>query len=205
MRPPLRILAAVLLITVSAPAFADKVTEAIASGRQYYQDQRLSKAIRELRYAIAQISRRLSAAYQATMPPAPVGWKMQKARRRGGAGIGLFAAGTIITRNYRQQDGRGRITVQLAVDNPMMQAFAMMFANPQMAAASGFERIRVRGVRTDALIKYNPETKRGEAILLLAGRVFIKIGGQRIENDAILRDLLQSWNYEDLKKVAEIR
>lgn len=205
MRLPLRALAAVLLITFSAPAFADKVTEAIDAGQKYYEDQRLSKAIRELRYAIAKISRRLSDAYEATMPPAPSGWMIRKARRRGGAGGGFFAAGTIITRNYRQEDGRGRITAQLIVDNPMMQAFAMMFANPQMAAASGFERIRVRGVRTDALMKYNDETKRGEAILLLAGRIFIKLGGQRIESDAILRDLLQGWNYEELKKVAEIR
>jgi len=205
MRPPLKALAAALLIAFSAPAFADKVTDAIASGRKYYEDQRLSKAIRELRYAVSQISRRLSKAYEATMPPAPGGWKMRKARRRGGGASVLFGAGTIITRNYRQEDGKGRVTVQLIVDNPMMQAFAMMFANPQIAAASGFERIRVRGVRDDALLKFNDETKRGEAILLLGGRIFIKIAGRRIEGDEILRDLLQSWNYEELMRVAEIR
>lgn len=205
MRAPFRALAAALMITVSAPAFADKVTDAIASGRKFYQDQRLSKAMRELRYAIAQISRRLSQSYEATMPPAPSGWRSRKARRRASGASGFFSAGTIITRRYRQQDGRGRVTVQLTVDNPMMQAFAAMFANPQIAAASGFERLRVRGVRSDALLKYNDETKRGEAILLLAGRIFIKISGRRIDNDGIIRDLLETWNYEDLKKVAEIQ
>ncbi len=205
MRPPLKALAAALLITFSAPAFADKVTDAIASGQKYYDDQRLSKAVRELRYAIAQISRRLSEAYEATMPPAPSGWKTRKARRRGGAGGGFFSAGTIITRHYRQEDGRGRITAQLIVDNPMMQAFAAMFANPQIAAASGFDRVTVRGARADALLKFDPDTKRGEAILLLAGRIFIKLDGRRIESDGVIRDLLQSWNYEELKKVAEIR
>lgn len=205
MRAPFKALAAALLITFSAPAFADKVTDAIASGRKFYEDQRLSKAMRELRYAIARISRRLSQSYEATMPPAPSGWKMRKARRRASASGAFFSAGTIITRRYRQQDGRGRVTAQLIVDNPMMQAFAAMFANPQIAAASGFERIRVRGVRSDALLKYNDETKRGEAILLLAGRIFIKIDGRRIDNDGIIRDLLETWNYEDLKKVAEIQ
>lgn len=205
MRPPLKALAAALLITFSAPAFADKVTDAIRSGQKHYEDQRLSKSIRELRYAIAQITRRLSEAYEATMPPAPSGWKTQKARRQGAAGGAFFSAGTILTRHYRQEEGRGRVTVQLIVDNPMMQAFAAMFANPQIAAASGFERVRVRNVRADALLKYDPDTKRGEAILLLAGRIFIKLDGRRIENDGIIRDLLQGWNYEELKKVADIR
>ena len=205
MRPPLKALVAALLITVSAPAFADKVTDAIRSGQKHYEDQRLSKSIRELRYAIVQITRRLSEAYEATMPPAPSGWKTQKARRQGAAGGTFFSAGTILTRHYRQEDGRGRVTAQLIVDNPMMQAFAAMFANPQIAAASGFERVRVRGVRADALLKYDPDTKQGEAILLLAGRIFIKLDGRRIENDGIIRDLLQGWNYEDLKKVADIR
>ncbi len=87
----------------------------------------------------------------------------------------------------------------------MMQAFAMMFANPQLAAASGFERLRVRGVSGDALLKFNPDRKRGEIILLLAGRIFIKLNGRQIESDEILRDLLQGWNFADLKAAADIK
>jgi len=205
MRPPLKALAAVLLITFSAPAFADKVTDAMDSGRKFYDDKRLSKAIRELRFAIVQMSKRLSEAYQATMPPPPDGWKMRKARRRGNAGGIFAAAGTIITRDYIREGGRGRLTVQLAVDSPMVQIFAAMFANPQVAAAGGFERLSVRGVREEAMIKFNPDTKRGEAMLMLAGRILISVKGRRIENDRVFRDLLEGWNYKALKKVAEIQ
>lgn len=205
MRLPLRALAAALLIVCANPAFADKVTDAIRSGQKNYEDKHLSKAVRELRYAISQITRQLATAYEATMPPAPSGWITRKARRQGSAGGIFLAAGTTISRNYRQTDGRGRLSVQLIVDNPMMQAFAAMFANPQIAANAGFERVKLRDVREEALVKFNPDTKRGEAILLLAGRVFIKISGRRIESDGILRDLLEGWNYEELKKVAEIK
>ncbi len=204
MRLPLKSLAAALLITVSAPAFADKVTDAIGAGLKYYEEQRLAKAIGELGYAVGQISRRLAEIYEATMPPAPGGWKTQKARRQGVRG-GIFSTGVIINKRYRQLDGRGSITAQLIVDNPMMQAFAAMFVNPQVAAASGFERTRVRGVSEEALIKYDPDNKRGEARLMLASRVFIKLNGSGLESEEVLKEMLQGWNYAEIKRIAEIK
>ena len=87
----------------------------------------------------------------------------------------------------------------------MMQAFAQMFANPQLAAAGGYERARLRGVDDDALVKYDENTKRGEAILLMRGRVFIKVSGSNLESDEPLRAVLQGWKFKDLMTIADIK
>ena len=191
-------------LIAATPAAADKISDAIRDGQQHYEDNRLSKAMKELRYAISQIGRKLAKAYEATFPEAPDGWEARKARGRSTQGMGMFG-GTVVNRSYRQEGGRGRIKAELVVDNPMMQAFAQMFANPQLAAAGGYERARLRGVDDDALVKYDENTKRGEAILLMRGRVFIKVSGSNLESDEPLRAVLQGWKFKDLMTIADIK
>ena len=191
-------------LIAATPAAADKITDAIRDGQRYYEDDRLSKAMKELRYAIGQIGRKVAKAYEATFPQAPDGWTARKARSRSTQGLGMFG-GTAVNRSYQQEGGRGRIKAELVIDNPMMQAFAQMFANPQLAAAGGYERARLRGLDDEALIKYDENTKRGEAILLMRGRIFIKVSGRSLESDAPLRAVLESWRFEDLMRIADIK
>jgi hypothetical protein len=195
------LIVAASLIAVSATAQADKISDAIREGQRLYDDGKLSKAVKELQYAISRIGRRVAAAYEETLPPPPDGWRASKAKSSSAQALGMFT-GTTVRRTYRQDGGRGRITAELVVDNPMVQAFVAMFTNPQMAATAGYDRARIKDLREEALVKYDADTRRGEMILLIGGRVFIKLTGRRIDSDDVLRGLLEAWDYDKLRAVA---
>jgi hypothetical protein len=185
-------------------AQADKVTDAIDRASKAYSDGKLSSTSRELQFAIGRVSRRLARAYQEAMPPAPDGWKARRARRRN-QGIGVMGMGISVNKRYRADGGgRGRASAQIIIDNPMIQAMGAMFANPALAQNSGFERLEVKGLAQPGFIKFDEDRKRGEAIILIAGRVFLKVQASRIEDEDVLRNLAAGWNIKRIKEIAEI-
>jgi len=191
-------------LVAGGTAQADKVTDAIDRASKAYSDGKLSSTSRELQFAIGRVSRRLAKAYQEAMPPAPDGWKARRARRRN-QGVGVMGMGISVNRRYRSDGGRGRASAQIIIDNPMIQAMAAMFANPALAQNSGFERLEVKGLAQPGYIKFDEDRKRGEAIILIAGRIFLKVQASRIEDEDVLRDLAAGWNIKRIKEIAEIQ
>ncbi|MDH3232267.1 MAG: hypothetical protein OEQ29_01980 [Alphaproteobacteria bacterium] len=201
-----RLAAAIVVATlaVAGAARADKVTDAIERASKAYGDGKLSSTSRELQFAIGRISRRLAKVYGEAMPPAPDGWKARRARTRQ-QGIGMMGLGISVQRRYRPDGGgRGRASAQLVVDNPMMQAMGAMFANPAMAQSSGYERLEVKGQAQPGFIKFDEDRKRGDAIILIGGRVFLKVEAMGVENEDVLRALVAGWNIKRIKEIAEI-
>lgn len=203
---PKRLLAAAVAATLMAAgaAQADKVTDAIDRASKAYSEGKLSSTSRELQFAIGRVGRRLARAYEKAMPPAPDGWRSRKARRRSRT-VGMMGLGITVNKRYRSEEGRARATAQLVVDNPMIQAMGAMFANPAMAQSSGYERMEVKGLSQHGYIKFDEDRKRGEAIILIAGRVFLKIRARRIEDEDVLHTLVAGWDIERIKEIAEIR
>jgi len=196
--------AMVIALTAGGTAQADKVTDAIDRAAKAYGDGKLSSTSRELQFAIGRISRRLAKAYGQAMPPAPDGWKARRARRRN-QGIGVMGMGISVQQRYRPDGGgRGRASAQLVIDNPMMQAMGAMFANPAMAQSSGYERLEVKGLAQPGFIKFDEDRKRGDAIILIAGRIFMKVAASNVENEDVLRALVSGWNIKRIKEIAEI-
>jgi hypothetical protein len=192
-------------LLVGGTAQADKVTDAIDRATKAYGDGKLSSTSRELQFAIGRIGRRLAKAYEEAMPPAPDGWKARRARRQN-QGIGVMGMGISVQRRYRPDGGssRGRASAQLVIDNPMIQAMGAMFANPAMAQSSGYERLEVKGLAQPGFIKFDEDRKRGDAIILVAGRIFMKVEASNIESEDVLRKLVEGWNIKRIKEIAEI-
>lgn len=200
------LMAAAVAVSLMAggTAQADKVTDSIDRASKAYSDGKLSSTSRELQFAIGRVSRRLAKAYQEAMPPAPDGWKARRARRQN-QGVGVMGMGISVNRRYRPDGGSGRASAQIIIDNPMIQAMAAMFANPALAQNSGFERLEVKGLAQPGYIKFDEDRKRGEAIILIAGRIFLKVQASRIENEDVLRNLAAGWNIKRIKEIAEIQ
>lgn len=197
--------AVVVLLACTGTAQADKVTDAIGRATKAYGDGKLSTTSRELQFAIGRIGRRLAKAYEEAMPPAPDGWKARRARRKNQT-IGMMGLGISVQQRYEPDGGgRGRATAQLVIDNPMIQAMGAMFANPAMAQSSGYERLEVKGLALPGFIKFDEERKRGDAIILMAGRIFMKVEASNIENEEVLRKLAAGWNIKRIKEIAEIQ
>jgi hypothetical protein len=195
--------AAVAALMTAGTAQADKVTDSIDRASKAYSAGKLSSTSRELQFAIGNVSRRLAKAYREAMPPTPDGWKARRANRRG-QGIGVMGLGITVTKRYRADGGRGRARAQLIIDNPMIQAMGAMFANPAMAQNSGYERMEVKGLAQPGFIKFDEDRKRGDAIILIAGRIFLKVEVSRVEDEDMLRDLANGWNIKRIKEIAEV-
>ncbi len=205
MRFTLTIIAGLFLLPLAAgPARADKAGEAIDKAKSYYDDKRYARAARELQYAISLVSKKLRAALIETLPPAPSGWRARPVKAAPQASV-IVIAGHTLTRRYNQDGGRGRITAQLIVDNPLLSAMAALFNNPALAAAQNYERTRIDGIDEDLFIKYDADRKEGEIVLLIAARVFIKLRGRNIDGTDVLKTMMAKWNVKRLKKIAEVR
>jgi len=198
-------LAASLSFTAAAsPAWADKVTDAIDKAAAAYKAGKMSAATTELQYALTKIKERLAKAYIATFPDAPEGWRAGRVRSSAGNAM-VRMAGQVISRRYTQQGGRGRLNAQLIVDNPTMQAFLTLFANPTYARSAGYDPIKIDGVPETAMLKYDENRKRGDLIFIMAGRVVIKVTGRQLENGNVLSSLVKRWNIAQVRKTAGIK
>lgn len=189
----------------AAPARADKVTDAIAKAKEYYDAGNLPRANARLQYAIGQIARKLQEIYSTTFPPAPDGWRVRERRRRGNQSMMFMQVGTVINKTYNEQDGRGYIQAQLVVDSAMMTAMMGTLGNPAMAQRMGYEQVDMDGYPQGVLIKFDEDRRRGEAVAMIAGRIFLKVSGQNLENDKILRQLLSTWKIAELKQAVGIK
>lgn len=194
-----------VLIAATGVARADEISDSISSAQKLYVEGRLSKAANELNYAVGQIGKKLRQAYLATLPSAPAGWKELSSRSRSQAGLAVFAQGQIIKKSYRQDGAQGRINAELVVDNPMLQALAGMFGNPAMASRMGYERVSLSGIDEKAYLKWDDQGKRGEIVLVMAGRVYIKMSARNLEDPDLLKQMMQAWDIKKIKEIAELK
>ncbi|MBK5937968.1 hypothetical protein CCR96_01450 [Halochromatium roseum] len=190
----------------SGPVFADQIIEQINQSLELYQNKEYGAAITELEFAISDLKKLISEDIAATFPDAPAGWSALPVDRTsdsggGGAAAALFGGsmGTILERQYTQDDGNGSLTATLTMDNPMIQGMASLFNNPAMLAAQpNVERIRIG--RETGMLKWEPEAARAEATLMLDGRIMMQVVGENLESADIAADILKAW---DIKTVRE--
>ncbi|MGC9457577.1 MAG: hypothetical protein ACP5DC_08610 [Halothiobacillaceae bacterium] len=195
-----RIQSILLAATIfSAPLAADEIRDQIETGLELYQEQDYGAAITELEFAINDIRKLMNEQIGELFPEAPSGWTAGEVES-GGGGAALFGGGggTMLQRQYREDGGRGQLETTLAIDNPMIQGMAAMFNNPAMLAAQpNIERVRIG--RESGIVKWEPERNRGEATLLLDGRVLLQVKGQNVDDIDLIIDMIKDWDLRELR------
>jgi hypothetical protein len=190
---------AALSLVAAPPARADEVIEQIDTGKAYYAEGDLSQALNEFEFAVNTLRTRISTAFMATLPDAPVLWTAGKPSLDNGAA--LLGTGVMVTRRYEEDKGDGWIMAELLADSPMVQAFSAVFSSPVMIANDpALERIRLG--RTSALLKWDAAERAGELSVSLGGRVLVKLTGQDLDDQSALVELMQRWDLEAVKQVA---
>lgn len=198
--------AALLVLTGSLPALvlADEVTEQIELGLELYQEQEYGAAITELEFAINDIRKLMSGRIADTFPEPLAGWSAGEVASSGGGGGAaamLGAGGTTLEREYRQEEGDGRLKAQLMIDNPMIQAMSALFNNPAMVAAQpNMDRVRIG--RESALVKWEPERSNAEVSLLIDGRILMQVNGQGLASQEPAVELLKAWDIDGVREQA---
>jgi hypothetical protein len=199
---PLRTVAVALAVAaLGTAARADDITEQIDSAKALYEKGEYARAASELQFAITDIQKKVGEKYVAAMPPAPAGWDADEAEAQSGAMLG---GGQMVSRRYHEQGGDGEMTLQLTIDNPMVQAMSAMFSNPALIAADPHaKRIRVGG--DTAVLKWEPGNKSGEVSMVLGGRMIVHLEGHQLASDAVLQDFMKSWDLKPLKVAAGLQ
>jgi hypothetical protein len=188
---------------IPGPALADPIVEQINQALELYQDQEYGAAITELEFAITDMRKLVSEGVAATFPDPPAGWSAMavdaSSESSGAAALFGGSMGTMLERQYSEDGGTGSLTATLTIDNPMVQGMAALFNNPAMLAAQpNVERLRIG--RETGMLKWEPESSRAEATLMLDGRIMMQVVGENLESPDIAADLLKAW---DIKAVRE--
>lgn len=190
-------LAAAALIALGGVCRADEFTDQLDLVRQYYDEGDYAAAAAELQFALEALRARLAEQYAATFPEPPEGWQAEDVETQGGAAF--MGGGVVLRRTY--SDGAGAsIEAQLVADNPMVQGFSAMLANPAvMAAQPGAKRVRIG--RANAILVYDADARTGEATLVI-GRAMIRLEGRGLDGPEPLEALLRSWDIRTLRDLA---
>ncbi|MCS4306174.1 hypothetical protein M2404_000487 [Rheinheimera pacifica] len=133
-----------LFSCLNLTASANEIDEAIAAATKHYKAGELSQAISQLDYASTLIRQEKGEQVKLAFPPAPSGWQAQDANAEVAAAA-MFGGGISASRNYYNDSDS--IDIELMMDSPMLQAFAMMLSNPSMIAMSGGKLTKIQGLQ----------------------------------------------------------
>ncbi len=184
------------LALATAPALGDEVLEQIDVARDLYLEGELTDAITELEFAIQSIRARTGDLYAGTFPEPPAGWTASEVDVVAGL-PGM--SGQMLSRSYEGPAGQ-RIDAELMVDNPMLQAFGALLQNPALLSMQPHaERVRVQ--RAPAILQW-PEDGTGELMLMLGGRLLLKLDGSGLGDRADLLDLMEAWDVATVRRLA---
>jgi len=183
----------VILFAISSPALADDVKDSINEALDYYNNGEYSDAVDSLNYASQLIQQKKSENLTTFLPEPLEGWTSKKPKSNT-AGAAMFGGGITATRQYMK--GKNNITVEIVTDSPMLQSMMMMFSNPMYATSDGGKLEKIK--RQKAIVKFNPDTNRGDIKIVVANRFLVTVKG----NNTTIKELKDYAKAIDYKKLA---
>lgn len=192
------ILTLALGLLMAPTVWADEITDQVQRGVKLYEDGKITEAIGEIEFALAQMRSQKGDALTKVFPEAPEGWKAKEPEVQS-AGASLLGGGITATRDYVQKDGRGRMSIQIFTDSPLIQTMAMMINNPMMTGGKNSKPVRINGQKG---VLQTKGKDRAELQLLVDGNILLKVDARKVENAAqMAQDMAKSV---DLKKLRQL-
>lgn len=195
MRPQLAAAALVLLIggapSLCAPAFAGDVANSIEQARAAYAKGDALHTLSALQAAETAVYGKLADQFAKTMPNAPAGWDAAGSDSQSLDSIG---GGLSITKGFSRDDST--LNATLVVDNPAVAAGGAPFKQP---LKPGWSRIKIGA--DDALERFDPSTRSGEIMILIADRALLQIEANDIGKDDALLNAAKSWDIAGIRKI----
>ncbi len=189
----------VLLIFVCwspIPACADEILEAMNEAIEAYKEKEYAEAAESLDYAKQLIQQLRSENIMKFLPEALPGWESKTAQTQS---TGMLGGMSGVQREYFKSatgnQGRKRITINIMADSPMMQGMMAMF-NPAYAGAQGGKLQKIK--RNKAIVKYDPDNRRGEVNLLVDKRYIVSVKGNSVDKKDLM-DYAKAVDYKGLK------
>ncbi len=182
-----------VLMVFSVSGYADDIENSIKEALQYYENGEYKDAVDSLNYASQLIQQKKGKGLEAFLPEPLSGWTAQETSSQA-AGAAMFGGGITAERKYSK--GSSSITIKIITDSPLMQSMMMMFSNPMFATSDGGKLERIG--RQKAIIKFDPNSKRGEIKIVVANRFFVQIEGREVTKKD-LKGYAKAIDYKKLK------
>ncbi len=186
-----------LSLCLALPAAADEIADQIKQGLKFYEDGKISQALGELEFAVAQLKQKKAEALAKVFPQAPAGWQAQKSQGKS-MGAGLMGGGISAAKSYQNQKN-GRVKIEIMTDSPFIQSLAMMLNNPMYASSGNNKLIRFKGQK--AVIKSRSESK-AELQTIIDNKVLLKVSARRVDDAA--KVVRQFAELVDLDKIRQL-
>lgn len=189
----------VLLIVVSwgaIPVCADEILDAMNEAIEAYKEKEYVGAAESLDYAKQLIQQLRSEGIIKLLPEALPGWESKTAQTQS---MGMLGGMSGVEKEYWKpgtgDEGRKRITINIMAESPMMQGMMAMF-NPMYAGAQGGKLQKIK--RNKAIVTYNPDSRSGEANVLVEKSFIVSIKGDSVDEKDLL-DYAEAVDYKGLK------
>jgi hypothetical protein len=189
----------VLLIVVSwgaIPVCADEILDSINEAIEAYKEKEYAEAAESLDYAKQLILQMRSENIMKVLPEPLPGWESKTAQTQS---MGMLGGMAGVEKEYFKpgtgDQGRKRITINIMAESPMMQGMMAMF-NPAYAGAQGGKLQKIK--RNKAIVKYNPDSRSGEANVLVKKSYIVSIKGNSVDKKDLL-DYAEAVDYKGLK------
>ncbi len=191
--------AAVLALVVCLPlkSQADEVLESIEQAVSLYKQGDFSGAAGNLDYAAQLVRQQKGGQLESFLPEALSGWTAADAQSSS-MGAMFMGGGVSAERNYREDDGDGRVQITIFTDSPMLQTVIMMFNNPMIAASSGAKLETHAGQR--AIVDYASGENRGEIRVVVDNRILVTVEGRHVEKTDLVT-YLEAIDFQGLAKM----
>ncbi|MBU1274557.1 MAG: hypothetical protein KJ720_04215 [Proteobacteria bacterium] len=188
-----------LLLSLAGPALADEISDQLNQGMKFYKDGKISQAIGEIEFALAQLKQKKAEALGQIFPEPPSGWTAEKAEGQA-AGGAMFGGGISASRNYKNSS-RGQVKIQVISDSPLIQSVAMMLSNP-MFLQGGKQGKLVRFQGHKALLK--DQGDRAEFQALIDNKVLVQLNARGVQNAAqVVQDFAGKLDLAKLKELTQ--
>jgi hypothetical protein len=189
----------VLLIVISwgaIPVCADEILDSINEAIEAYNEKEYAEASESLDYAKQLILQMRSENIMKVLPEPLPGWESKTAQTQS---MGMLGGMAGVEKEYFKpgtgDQGRKRITINIMAESPMMQGMMAMF-NPAYAGAQGGKLQKIK--RNKAIVKYNPDSRSGEANVLVKKNYIVSIKGNSVDKKDLL-DYAEAVDYKGLK------
>ena len=178
------------------PAFADEILEAMNEAIEAYKEKEYAEASESLDYAKQLIQQLRSEVIMKFLPEALPGWESKTAKTQN---MGMIGGMSGVQKEYWKagtgNQGRKRVTINIMAESPIMQGMMAMF-NPMYAGAQGGKLQKIK--RNKAIVKYNPDSRSGEANVLVDKRYIVSVKGDSVDQNDVL-DYAKAVDYKGLK------
>ena len=188
-----------LSLALALPAMGDEISGQLEKGLKLYNEGKLSQAINELQFALAQLKQKKAEALANIFPESLAGWTAEKPEGSS-AGGGMLGGGVSASREYRDS-GKGRVKVEVITDSPLVQSLAMMLSNPMFLQSGKGGKLTTfqgqKGVLKD-------QGKRAELQALIDNKVLVRVSARRVGNAGqVARQFAEKIDLAKLKELTQ--